>query len=135
MTSLRGSYGKSSDVRLEISTARHNLEAILVYAITQLAMWLSAPHLDNGPGDMDIDEQVPESRKDRPKERKASRPSLTLTDRLRRGMTGEVATDLQSLLNKAKSIFIKCEGVLETNAVDLTQVLSNFLHERIVIPT
>jgi len=133
-TSLAGTYEKPLDVRQGVLTARRNLEAILIYAITQLAMWLSKPEYETGAGDMDMDEQMPEIiQRDVHKERRASRPSLTLADRLRRGMTGEMATDLQSLLNKSKSIFTKSEGVLETKVVDLTQVLSNFLHERIVV--
>ena len=130
-TSLAGTYEKPLDVRQGVLTARRNLEAILIYAITQLAMWLSKPEFDSGAGDMDTEEQTPENQRDSPR---ATRPSLTLADRLRRGMTGEMAADLQSLLSKAKPIFIKSESVLETKVIDLTQVLSIFLHERIIVP-
>lgn len=134
-TSLSGTYEKPLDVRQGVRTARRNLEAILIYAVTQLALWLSKPEFDATAGEMDTDDQPAESQRgDVSKERKAPRPSLTLAERLRRGMTGEMAADLQSLLYKAKPIIAKSETVLGAGAVDLTQVLSNFLHERVIAP-
>jgi nuclear pore complex protein Nup188 len=123
------------DVKEGVITARHNLETILIYAATQLAMWLSKPEPDTTT-EMDTDDQAQDihhhHHKEAVKERKTTRPSSTLVDRLRRGMTGEMASDLQSLLNKAKPIILKSKNVLgTTDDVDLTQVLSNFLHERV----
>ncbi|KAJ7606908.1 hypothetical protein FB45DRAFT_949451 [Roridomyces roridus] len=97
--SLPGTY--ALDVRQGVATARRNLEALLIYASTQLAMWLSKPDLTE--------------------ERRAPRQSLSLADRLRRGVTGEMAADLQSLLTKSKPIIAKSDAVL-----------TNFLQERIV---
>jgi nuclear pore complex protein Nup188 len=60
------------------------------------------------------------------------RPSLTIGERLRRGMTGEMNTDLQNLLQKAKPVIQKSEATLgSSSGVDLTQVLLRFLHDRI----
>ncbi|KAJ6601217.1 nucleoporin subcomplex protein binding to Pom34-domain-containing protein [Mycena vulgaris] len=127
--SLPGTY--PLDVRQGVSTARRNLEALLIYAVTQLAMWLSKPDFDvNSSHDMDTEDQPDVGRE----ERRAPRTSLSLADRLRRGVTGEMASDLQSLLNKAKPIIAKSDAVLGSPGVDLTQVLSNFLHDRIISP-
>ncbi|KAJ7492060.1 nucleoporin subcomplex protein binding to Pom34-domain-containing protein [Mycena latifolia] len=127
--SLPGTY--PLDVRQGVSTARRNLEALLIYAVTQLAMWLSKPDFDvNSSNDMDTEDQ-PDVGRD---ERRAPRASLSLTDRLRRGVTGEMASDLQSLLNKSKPIIAKSDAVLGYPGVDLTQVLSNFLQDRIISP-
>ncbi|KAJ7194771.1 nucleoporin subcomplex protein binding to Pom34-domain-containing protein [Mycena pura] len=123
------------DVREGVSTARRNLEALLIYAVTQLAMSLSKPdveNINNSGNDMDMDEHVqPDAGRE---ERRAPRASLSLADRLRRGVTGEMAADLQALLNKAKPVIAKSDAVLESPGVDLTGVLSNFLQERIISP-
>lgn len=130
----RGAY--ALDVLEGVLTARRNLEAILVYGVTQLVMWLSKPEFDVPPTDAEGEEPQATDiqRAEVSKERRASRPSMTMAERLRRGMTGEMASDLQSLLNKAKPIIAKSDSVLGKPGVDLTQVLLNFLHERIVTP-
>ncbi|KAJ7455948.1 nucleoporin subcomplex protein binding to Pom34-domain-containing protein [Mycena galericulata] len=127
--SLPGTY--PLDVRQGVSTARRNLEALLIYATTQLAMWLSKPDFDvNSSNDMDTEEQADSGRD----ERRAPRASLSLADRLRRGVTGEMAADLQSLLNKSKPVIAKSDAVLGSAGIDLTQVLLNFLQDRIISP-
>jgi len=124
------------DVKEGIWTARHNLEAVLVYATTQLVMGLSKAEVDPMGGEMETDDQHSESQRvETIKERKSRRPSQTLTERLRRGVTGEMAVDLLSLLNKAKPVIAKTKSSLGPADVDLTQVLSNFLHERIRTPS
>jgi nuclear pore complex protein Nup188 len=134
-TPLSGTYNNTLDVRQGVVTARRTLEGILLYAVTQLAMWLSKPEYDIATNDLDPEEQPMEiQRTEVSKERRAPRPSSTLADRMRRGMTGEMAADLQSLLNKSKPIIAKSDTVLGKEEVDLTQVLSNFLHDRIVVP-
>jgi nuclear pore complex protein Nup188 len=128
---------KPLDVKEGILTARHNLEAILIYSTTQLAMWLSKPDMDaTGTTEMETDDFAGESQRggETGKERRARRSSQTLTERMRRGMTGEMAADLQSLLNKAKPIIAKSKGVVGTTDVDVTPILSNFLHDRIGTP-
>ncbi|KAF5388425.1 hypothetical protein D9615_000845 [Tricholomella constricta] len=136
LTATTSALSGPLDVREGVLTARRNLEGILVYAVTQLVMWLSKPEFDTSPPEdeenhsMSVDVQ----RADAPKERRVPRTSLTLGERLRRGMTGEMAADLQSLLSKAKPIIAKSNSVLGKESVDLTPVLSNFLHERIAVP-
>jgi nuclear pore complex protein Nup188 len=108
------------------STAIRTLDVVLMYAVTQLAIWLSKPEFEAPVGDMETEEQhLLESRRgDVSKERRAPILPLTLPERLRRGIMGELATDLQSLLDKAKAIK-RPDGDL-----DLSQVLSNFLRDR-----
>ncbi|KAG5644795.1 hypothetical protein DXG03_007617 [Asterophora parasitica] len=136
LTSTTSALSGPLDVRAGVLTARRNLEGILVYAVTQLVMWLSKPEFDTPPPEdeensmMSVDVQ----RADAPKERRAPRTSLTLGERLRRGMTGEMAADLQSLLSKAKPIIAKSNSVLGKDSVDLIPVLANFLQERIALP-
>ncbi|KAL4081354.1 nucleoporin subcomplex protein binding to Pom34-domain-containing protein [Scleroderma yunnanense] len=126
------------DVRQATFTVRRNLEALLVYAVTQLAMWLSKPDFDPTGTDMEMDEhnsQAMEARESTNKGR-APRPSLTLAERLRRGMTGEMAADLQALLARSKPVLAKSDEVLgKAEAVgDLTLLLSRLLNERIIAP-
>ncbi|KAG5653361.1 hypothetical protein H0H81_000862 [Sphagnurus paluster] len=127
------------DVRAGVRTARRNLEGVLVYAVTQLVMWLSKPEFDapqpaeeeEASLSMSVDVQRADAQKEHRRTRTAA---LTLGERLRRGMTGEMAADLQSLLSKAKPVIAKSDTVLGKESVDLTQILSNFLHERVVAP-
>ncbi|KAI6166332.1 nucleoporin subcomplex protein binding to Pom34-domain-containing protein [Pisolithus thermaeus] len=126
------------NVRQATLTVRQNLEALLIYAVTQLAMWLSKPDFDPAVADMETDEQTSQAMEVRePVTRgRAPRPSLTLAERLRRGMTGEMAADLQALLTRSKPVFTKSDEVLERKHAsgDLTQVLLRFLNERVVAP-
>ncbi|KAG6917687.1 hypothetical protein DXG01_001662 [Tephrocybe rancida] len=114
------------DVREAVLTARRNLEGVLMYAVTQLVTILSqqqAPPVEEEEN-MSIDTQ-------RGDERRTPRASMAMGERLRRGMTGEMVTDLQTLLNKAKPIIAKSNDVLGKESVDLTQVLSRFLNDRV----
>ncbi|KAF8651147.1 hypothetical protein AX16_004849 [Volvariella volvacea WC 439] len=153
------------DVRQGVLTARRNLEGLLLYAVTQLAMWLSKPEFDGSGADMDADEPagtmdvalvsssriggLGSSTNERDRDRGGDKnnrsvhghghghghgraPTMTLADRLRRGMTGEMAADLQSLLNKAKAVFGSSENVIGKGVVDVTPILLVFLQERIM---
>lgn len=134
-SSLSSSYDKPLDVQEGVATARRNLEAILLYAVTQLVMWLSKPEFDTmADSSGEAAEEMEMSRNDVHKERRGPRPSINMADRLRRGMTGEMAADLQSLLAKAKPVVAKSNGAIEPDSVDLTQILSGFLQERIATP-
>ncbi|KIK21813.1 hypothetical protein PISMIDRAFT_533510 [Pisolithus microcarpus 441] len=123
------------NVRLATLTVRRNL---LIYAVTQLAMWLSKPDFDPAAADMETDEHASQAMEVRESVTKgrASRPSLTLAERLRRGMTGEMAFDLQTLPTRSKSVLVKSDDVVEKKHTsgDLTQVLLRFLNERVVAP-
>ncbi|KAH9942601.1 nucleoporin subcomplex protein binding to Pom34-domain-containing protein [Amylocystis lapponica] len=129
---------KILDVRDSARVTRRNLEAALLYAITQLAMWLSKPEFDASSNERENDDMVTDNHSPEPlKERRVARrrTSMTLAERLRRGMTGEMAADLQSLLGKARPVIAKSDTVLGSNDVDLTQVLSHFVSERISVPS
>ena len=65
-------------------------------------------------------------------DRRPKRQPLTLAERLRRGMSGEMASDVQALLVKARPVMSKSEGILEKKSIDLTSVLARFVQERIL---
>ncbi|KAG6845532.1 hypothetical protein H0H87_007776 [Tephrocybe sp. NHM501043] len=120
------------DVREAVLTARRNLEGVLMYAVTQLVIILSqeddvVPAAEEEES-MSVDTQRADASK---ADRRAQRTSMTIGERLRRGMTGEMVTDLQSLLNKSKPIIAKSNEVIGKESVDLTQVLSRFLNDRV----
>lgn len=129
---------KALDVRDTVAVTRRNLEAALLYAVTQLAMWLSKPEFDAPSNEPDGDDMMVEGQPQDAaslKERRALKASMTMAERLRRGMKGEMAADLQALLNKAKPVIAKSATVLGEKDVDLTQVLSFFVQERVSVPT
>ncbi|TBU45205.1 nucleoporin subcomplex protein binding to Pom34-domain-containing protein [Dichomitus squalens] len=131
------SNDKALDVRDTVAVVRRNLEAALLYAVTQLAMWLSKPEFDAPSNDADGDDMVVEGQlgdSTSLKERRARKASMTMAERLRRGMKGEMAADLQALLNKVKPVIAKSTTVLGMKDVDLTQALLYFVQERISVP-
>ncbi|TCD64241.1 hypothetical protein EIP91_004343 [Steccherinum ochraceum] len=125
------------NVRETVDAIRSTLEASLFYAVTQLAMWLAKPEFDGSAKEVDLDDSMalgePDSAKER--ERKSQRQSLTMAERLRRGMTGEMASDVQALLIRAKSVVAKSTTVSGEKGVDLTAVLARFVQEKIVVPS
>ena len=59
--------------------------------------------------------------------------SISMAERLRRGMTGDMANELLAFLNKARPLLARsAEVVGKRDVVDITQVLVNFLQERII---
>ena len=58
------------------------------------------------------------------------RKSLSLADRLRRGMTGEMMVDLQTLLSRAKPVVAKSIEVSGGDCVDIVPILVRFMEER-----
>ncbi|TFK94898.1 hypothetical protein K466DRAFT_657412 [Polyporus arcularius HHB13444] len=131
------STDKALDVRDTVAVTRRNLEAALLYAVTQLAMWLSKPEFDSPSNEADGDDMLVEGQPTDAaslKERRALKASITMAERLRRGMKGEMAADLQALLNKSKPVMAKSAAVLGEKDVDLTQVLSFFVQEHISVP-
>lgn len=128
---ISGSYTNTLGVKDGVVIARRNLEEILLYATTQLAMWLSKPDFENEQMDADTEEHVMDTtRLESTKERRAA-PRSSLATRMRRGMTGEMTADLQALLGKAKPIITASDKVIGKPSVDVTQILLNFLHERL----
>lgn len=135
------------DIKEGVLTTRRNLECVLLYAITQLAMWLSKPDgvTDSG-GDL-TDSSMDEDTQRRTADlvmsssgsastRGGRRSVRTMADRLKSGMTGEMASDLQSLLNKAKPVIGKSNEIAGLGgSVDLTNILSLFLTEHVIMQT
>ena len=109
---------------------------MLTYAVTQLAMWLLKPDFDSSTESMTVDGIAEDEKMDGKEHRSHARPSASLAERVRRGMTGEIAADLQALITKAKPIIEKSESTLDPNGkgkcVNLTDVLGRFLQERII---
>lgn len=131
-----GGAGNVLNVRESADAVRRTLEATSFYAVTQLAMWLAKPEFDGTVKEQDPDDSmVAEADSATERERKSKRQSLTLAERLRRGMTGEMASDVQALLSKARPILAKSETLLGKKPVDLTTVLSRFVQEKIVVPS
>jgi nuclear pore complex protein Nup188 len=158
-----GSYSTALGVKEGATIARRNLEEILVYSVTQLAMWLSKPETDNGalgapmdaedsegqtamqgPGAglgtsmaMDVSRHDSLGAKDsrRSVAGAAAAPrasvSVSLTARMRRGMAGEIVGDLHALLTRSKAVIAASNQVIGKPSADLTQILLNFLHERV----
>lgn len=135
-------------VKQGVIIARRNLEGILLYSVTQLAMWLTKPDFDRtplDPGDPDDPHAMDTSRTTDStttttslsssslvkKKKKERRPRSIMAERLRRGITGEMAGDLQSLLMKSKAVMQSSDGVIGKPSIDITQILLNFLHDRI----
>ncbi|KAF9075043.1 nucleoporin subcomplex protein binding to Pom34-domain-containing protein [Rhodocollybia butyracea] len=117
------SSGRLSELNVQrgVRTARRNLEEILVYMVTQLAMWLSKPEFEVQSAETDGEDQ--------------NMPRMSLGARLRRGMAGEMAVDVQTLLNKAKPVIAKSDTTLGRGQVDISGILSTFLQNHIVLPS
>jgi nuclear pore complex protein Nup188 len=105
-----------------------------------MVMWLSKPEFDAksgggiGNADMDTDEPLPEQKGlESGKERRGQRrATVSMADRLRRGITGEMATDLQTLLEKAKPVVEKGQKLVGGDDVDIMDILSYFLKEHVL---
>jgi nuclear pore complex protein Nup188 len=129
------------DVRQGVKTARRNLETVLTYAITQLTMWLLKPDFEPSviPGGdaMALDGGLEDERMDGKEHRSHGRAQSSLAERVRRGMTGEIAADLQTLITKAKPILEKSDKMLGESGdgagANLMDVLWKFLQERVII--
>lgn len=126
-----------------IKVVRQLLECVVLYASTQLVMWLTKQDGEQA-GDMDLDEKQQteghayghsadanaSTLKDRERERRMKRKSLTLADRLRRGMTGEMMMDLQALVTKSKTVIAKSSEIIgDPKLVDLMHIMGSFLQD------
>lgn len=131
-----------------IKVVRQLLESVVLYASTQLVMWLTKQDGEQV-GDMELDEKQQteghgyghnadtgaSTLKDRERERRMKRKSLTLADRLRRGMTGEMTMDLQALVTKSKPVIAKSSEVIgDPKLVDLMHIMGSFLQDHAVNP-
>ena len=132
LTVLSRSPDKPLDVQESVTTIRRNFETASFYAVTQLALWLAKPGLESSVVETEPEEkstEVPEKER-----RGGSRASLSIAERLRRGMSGEMAVDLQNMLTRAKPLIAKTAPIVGEKEIDITAVLSRFVQERIVLP-
>ena len=75
------------------------------------------------------------------KEKAAMRQSMSMAERFRRGLMGEMALDFHTMLLKAKMVVPKANRALgastapgpDAKEVDLTAVLDQFVQERISV--
>jgi len=133
---------KPLDVRAAIKAMRCTVEAVLFYATTQLGAWVTTPELlDAGAGA----EPEAAAAEDGPGgdsvslshggERRASRrESTVLTERMRRGLTGEISSELKAVLEKARTLLAKSHQSTgeKQSPVDITGVLLGFLNQRVI---
>jgi nuclear pore complex protein Nup188 len=115
-------------IRDGVIATRDTLELALTYASTQLAMWVLKPEFDEpeAGNDMDLEDESQGSTR-------RQKQSNTAAGRLRSGMAGAMATDLEDIMRrKAKDLLKRSEAVVGKEVIDLTQILSRFLGERIL---
>ena len=62
------------------------------------------------------------------------RESTVLTERMRRGLTGEISSELKAVLEKARNLLAKSQPTVGENqsTVDITKVLLGFLNQRVI---
>jgi nuclear pore complex protein Nup188 len=62
------------------------------------------------------------------------RESTVLTERMRRGLTGEISSELKAVLEKARTLLAKSHQTTgeKQGTVDMTGVLLSFLNQRII---
>lgn len=128
------------DVRAAIHATRRTTEAVLFYATTQLGAWVTNPDLlDAGAGaDAEsTDELVGDTASMNQSERRGPRREPTvMTERMRRGLTGEISSELKAVLEKARSLLAKSQQTAadkdKQSTVDITNVLLSFLNHRVI---
>lgn len=130
---LSSKFAAGLNVKNAVTVARRNIEAILVYASTQLAMSLLKPEVDaSNEMDMDDLDVSMTTKSDGVLDRRGPRASVSMvaSERLRR-MTSDLGNDLRELNSKAGEQIRKSENVLKSGGVDLTPILAAFIKERI----
>lgn len=130
------------DVKTAIQATRRTVESVLFYATTQLAAWVTTPELlDVGVGaDPEGSEETTMgdsvSVNHHGERRSARRESTVMTERMRRGLTGEISSELKVVLEKARTVLAKSQPTSEKQStVDIAGVLLTFLNQRIICST
>jgi nuclear pore complex protein Nup188 len=135
------------DVKTAIQATRRTVESVLFYATTQLAAWVTTPELlDVGAGG--ADPEGPEETATmgggdsvsvgvgHGERRTARRESTVMTERMRRGLTGEISSELKVVLEKARTVLAKSQPSSEKQStVDIAGVLLAFLNQRVICST
>lgn len=132
------------DVKTAIQATRRTVESVLFYATTQLAAWVTTPELlDVGAGG-GADPEAPEDTTmgesasvNHGERRAARRESTVMTERMRRGLTGEISSELKAVLEKARTVLAKSQPTTseKQSTVDIASVLLAFLNQRVICST
>ena len=129
------------DVRAAILATRRTTEAVLFYATTQLGAWVTNPDLlDAGAGGAEaesMDEMGVDSVSLNQSERRGGQrreQTVVMTERMRRGLTGEISGELKAVLEKARGLLAKSQQTSadKQTPVDITNVLLSFLNHRVI---
>ena len=127
------------DVKTAIQATRRTVESVLFYATTQLAAWVTTPELlDVGAGGADAEAPEDTTMGDSAsvnhgERRTARRESTVMTERMRRGLTGEISSELKVVLEKARTVLAKSQPTSEKQStVDIAGVLLTFLNQRVI---
>lgn len=130
------------DVKTAIQATRRTVESVLFYATTQLAAWVTTPGLlDVGAGGADAEASEETTMGDsvsvnHGERRTVRRESTIMTERMRRGLTGEISSELKAVLEKARSVLAKSQPTSEKQStVDIAGVLLAFLNQRVICST
>ncbi|SRR5712691_11066659 len=129
------------DVKTAIQATRRTVESVLFYATTQLAAWVTTPELlDVGAGaDPEASEETTmgdSASVNHGERRSARRESTVMTERMRRGLTGEISSELKVVLEKARTVLAKSQPTSEKQStVDIAGVLLTFLNQRVICST
>jgi len=131
------------DVKTAIQATRRTVESVLFYATTQLAAWVTTPELlDVGAGG--ADPEAPEDTTmgdsasvNHGERRTVRRESTVMTERMRRGLTGEISSELKVVLEKARTVLAKSQPTTseKQSTVDIASVLLAFLNQRVICST
>ncbi|KAH9998258.1 hypothetical protein BJV77DRAFT_1058719 [Russula vinacea] len=134
MTSPTRPSERPLDVGAAILATRRTVEAVLFYATTQLGAWDSAAGAlaepdtmeDAAAGDLALITHSDQRRS-------SSRPTV-MTERMRRGLTGEISSELKAVLEKARTLLAKSQQTAGENQspTDITNVLLGFLNQRVI---
>ena len=141
MTSPTRPSERPLDVGAAILATRRTVEAVLFYATTQLGAWVTTPELqDSAAGAL----AEPDTMEDAAagdlalithsdQRRSSSRPTV-MTERMRRGLTGEISSELKAVLEKARTLLAKSQQTAGENQspTDITNVLLGFLNQRVI---
>jgi len=139
MTSLTRPSETPLDVKTAIQATRRTVESVLFYATTQLAAWVTTPELlDVGAGaDLEASEETTMGDSagvnNHGERRSARRESTVMTERMRRGLTGEISSELKVVLEKARTVLAKSQPPTseKQSTVDIAGVLLAFLNQRV----
>jgi len=153
MTSPTRPSERPLDVGIAIQATRRTVETVLFYATTQLAAWVTTPELLDAGGGAEPEATIEDATatvagcdsaslsigiNHHGVERRASRREPTvMTERMRRGLTGEISSELKAVLEKARTVLAKNQqaGGEKQSTVEIAGVLLGFLNQRVICST